>query len=219
MLFRATLIIAFGLYSVGLVKGQCHVVSHRYVSKPAYVEKVIVKEVPVFTRFAAVALLADLPSYSAVYVPPPVVGVPPVGTPGVQPVPPAQAVPAPASELQQIMSFLKEMDGRLKRLETGMPLKQELPPAKMPKVEEGPPGVVGPLFNKCAACHELMKAPGEGGGFVMFDGTKRSNLTAEQKLKIARKIRSGAMPPADNKLKIPPVTDEEYAKIAEELGF
>ncbi len=221
ILILVAVVVALLLLLTPNVPASCRVVTRSaFVSKPVVVEKVIVKEVPVFTRFVTVALLADLPTYSAVYAPPVVAGVPaPLAAPAVQPGP-----PAPSSEMQQIMGYLKSLDGRLQRLEAGMPLKQGLqappgpPPApKMKAADEGPPGAVGPLQAKCASCHELTKAPGDGGGFVMFDGAVAKTFSAEQKLKIARKIRSGAMPPADSK--IAPVTEEEYAKIAEALGF
>lgn len=203
----------------------CTVVrTNAYISKPAVItKKVIVEEVPVFTRFYAVALLADLPTYSAVYVPP--VAVPTVPPVGVPTQPAAQPQQSGTSEMQQILQALRAMDARLQKLETGkqpltapQPQTQPQPPARMDRPSDGPPGVSGgPLQAKCAICHDDSKAAKDGGSFVMFRNGLRVNFTDAQKTKIARKMRRGEMPPESSK--IPPITDEEYVKIADELGF
>ncbi len=106
-----------------------------------------------------------------------------------------------------------------------IPGKEGVPPVVVPPTVVVPPvrkpaeanGAVGLsiMVAKCAACHQAGKLlPDQKFTLIDVKGNLVS-LTDKQKLNVLHKTFTGQMPPPNNVHGIPPLTDAEYAAIAE----
>lgn len=183
-------------------------------------EKVVAIQVPVFV----------VPTYSATFIPPaPIIvqqGSVAVGqqsvsytqqaVTAVQPVAVAQAAVAQASSQPDLAAVFQAFNARLCAIEAKLtiatPPVTNPPNGNLPGQPLAVPGIPK-AFNKCAACHEATKADTIGGKFVMFKDGKLSTFNDRQLRLIGSKAYSGAMPPKDNKVGVPPLTDEEVGEL------
>lgn len=75
------------------------------------------------------------------------------------------------------------------------------------------------LSAKCAACHQQGHLLPEQ-RFTLLDGKGNLvSLTDRQKVTLSNKTRLGTMPPPANTQGIPPLSDAEYAAVADLIGF
>lgn len=195
---------------------------------------------PVVTYHAPKAVIIPVAvyavAYGGAYVPPVVQTVPAVPTPAT----PASA--AQPSELQQILTAIKQVDSnvrniddRVKVLEAKVngtalpPPKQEPVPPLSPKTPlpkenlEVSNQAVGIFQSKCASCHsentasvKMTDGSLKGGGFVMFQGGKLLDLPEKKWGRVSTRIGTVTMPPkrdADNN-PVPELTNEEASVLS-----
>ncbi len=207
------------LAAPGLTWAQCGTTRTRVVEK-VVVRRDVIEIVP-----AAVAVFQAVP----VFVPAYGAGYQPGFVPPQQGVQPA-AAPAPQGDMALLLTEMRRLNQRLDAIEarqggaTPPGARQGPPPPQgqpTPQAQPGsvPGGVSAGLTLmqvRCAVCHEKTKAATEGGNFVMFDGPL---LVIDDRgaVKALRKSRRGEMPPRDNKLQLAPLSDEEYATLADAL--
>ena len=163
------------------------VVHTPYVA-PVYVAP-IVAEVAVFKVYSTL-----IPSYGATFVPQALYTPPALNA---------------ASPCEQKLDALQK---RLDALERGQgPLRQPLQTAPMPKAQD-PQAANGVIGQSCLQCHASSVAAKDGGAFAMD-----RPLTDKEKLLVFRKAFRGEMPPANNKKNVPPLRDEDFARLESEL--
>jgi len=225
------------IMSVGVAAaGSCRPAVVSTYHAPVVVKKAVIAEIVPVAVYAPLAVA--VPVYGGAYVPP-VVNAVPVA-------PAVPAAPAPAaqpSDLQQILTAIRQVDtnvrnidDRVKALEAkvnGAPLPQPkadtpplVPKTPLPKesLESSQDGeAVSILTAKCASCHsdgnasvKMSDGSLKGGGFVMFQGGKLTDLPEKKWGRVSTKISTLSMPPkrdADGK-DVPPLSDEDAAKVS-----
>lgn len=168
-------------------------------------EVVVVKEVATIL-VPTVATFIQIPYYTAVYVPsyaPPALAVP-------APAAPAVGSASPGGDLREVLTLMRSLDTRLKRLE-GPP-----PPNPNPAVETKVPGPLDAaaglraMSTKCAKCHTDKTAADAGGGFIMFTGDALTALNDKQIRRILTRTGRGTMPPPKSGIVL---SDEEAGAI------
>lgn len=132
-----------------------------------------------------------------------------LGSQQFQPRAQVQEVPETVSSLRtELMRCRKELEDLKARVQQPA---QPQPTAPVPPQ----PGKAPQSAAKCFGCHSETAAKDAGKGFVMFSGNflkKASEFTPQQQTKILVKVALNQMPPKDNVLKVPQLTDEEAAQ-------
>lgn len=124
----------------------------------------------------------------------------------------AAAPTRPQSRVEALEIELTKCRAELAELKRRHGLPAEAPAAQPQAVVPGKPPASA---AKCINCHSEKDAAALGKNFVMFKGASlkpANEFTAAQQVKIITKTQLNEMPPKDNKLKIPQLSDEEAAE-------
>lgn len=179
--------------------GQCGTFNRVVVRERVVSHAAVVVETPlIVTQFAALPVF--VPSYGAAYVGG---GVP-------QQAVPQQGGAQPQSDMQALLTELRKINGRLDALEGRKPAPAQ-PMDRAPNDAAARPNnaAVALLTAKCAACHTAQTAPTLGNNFAWLDQAGPRRLTDREVRLIARRVKKGDMPPANNRQNIPPLSQEE----------
>jgi hypothetical protein len=223
--------VLLGTLAIGLLfpseslLAQCGTVTRSRVTSyntPVIVRKEVIEVVPAIVPFFTPVFV---PAYGAGYNPAYLGGIPPVQAQGVPPVqvgvPPVQGVgQQPIIDANQraqqvdnatLLREIQKLNQRLDTIERRVGGNPQAVPMDRSKEGDSQVSLKLPkaLVPKCAACHSTT-AEKEGGGFAFLSTTGLTRKLSDTELrKIAKKVKSGAMPPADNKKGIAALTQEE----------
>jgi mono/diheme cytochrome c family protein len=176
------------------------------IRRPVVVKKEVA---PVFLKFVAVVPLAELPTYSALYVPPaPVAQTPPTPAP-------------PAPDLRPLLEAFDRMNRRLDRIEKRIEALEKGPAApknpakpKDPFHPDGkePTSAASPGADalkvaraRCSSCHARGNEA-NGGDFVLLEagGEAFAPLAEAARRSATAQLTKGRMPPAKSGLSLTP---------------